>query len=91
MNLVSVAAHCGTVSSSGTPTFQVYNVTDSVDMLSTALTIDASENDSSSAATAAVINTSYDDIATGDWIRIDCDTAGTSTAWVVVELGFQLP
>lgn len=90
-NLVSVFAGVYTVSSSGTPTFQVYNVSDSQDMLSTALTIDASEYNSSSAATAAVINTSYDDVITGDRIRIDCDVAGTGTAGGEVTLGFRIP
>lgn len=91
MNLVSVAAHCGTASSSGTPTFQIRNVTDSADMLSTKLTIDATENDSKDATAAAVIDTTKDDVATGDFIAIDCDVSGTGTAWVIVELGFQLP
>lgn len=91
MDLISVAAHAGTASSANAITLQVFNVSDNVDMLSTALTIDANENDSSTAATAAVINSSYKSVSTGDWIRIDCDGAGTNTAWVAVEAGFQLP
>ena len=44
MNLVSVAGTLvGAVSTSGAPTIQIANVTDSVDMLSTKLPIDASE------------------------------------------------
>jgi hypothetical protein len=90
-NLVGVAAHVSTVSSSGVITVQIRNVTDAVDMLSTALTIDANEKDSATAATAAVINTSNDDVATADEIAIDIDGAGTGAKGLFVELRFQLP
>lgn len=91
MNLVEVAAHVTTVSTSGLPTVQIHNVTDAVDMLSTSLTIDANEKDSATAATPAVINTSNDDVATGDELRIDVDVAGTGTKGLMVELQFRLP
>jgi hypothetical protein len=77
-----------TASSSGTPTFQIYNVTDTQDMLSTEITIDASALNSYTATTPPVINTSYDDVATGDQIRIDCDVAGTDTAGLDIVLTF---
>ena len=38
------------------------------------------EIDSSTAAAAAVINTSNDDLATGDQIRIDVDATSTTKA-----------
>jgi len=88
MNLVSVFASVSTVSSSGTPTVTIYNLTDSVDMLSTALTIDATEYDSST-ATAAVIDTAHDDVATGDRLEINVDTAGTGAKGLFVILGFS--
>jgi hypothetical protein len=88
MNLVSISAGVSTVSSSGIPTFQIHNLTDTQDMLSTALTVDASEYHSST-ATAAVIDTDYDDVATGDRIRIDCDTAGTGTKGVQIDMVFE--
>jgi len=91
MNLVAVAAHVTTVSSSGLPTVQIANVTQAVDMLTTKITIDASEKDSSTAATAAVIDTANDDVATGDEIRIDIDVAGTGAKGLIVEMQFQLP
>lgn len=75
--IIGVFATITTVSSSGTPTIQIRNITDSVDVLSTAITIDVSEYTSDTAATPAVINTSNDDLATGDRIAIDVDTAGT--------------
>lgn len=91
MNLVAVAAAVTTVSSSGIPTVQIANVTDAVDMLSTKLTIDASETDSSTAAAAAVIDAAHDDVATGDMLRIDIDVAGTGAKGLMVEMQFQLP
>jgi hypothetical protein len=91
MNLVSVGAHVYTVSSSGLPTIQIHNLTDTQDMLSTLITIDANEKDSKDAAAAAVINATYDDVATGDEIRIDVDVAGTGTLGLEVRMGFRTP
>ena len=90
-NLVGVAASLTTVSSSGAVSVQVRNATDAVDMLSTALSIDASETDSATAATPAVIDAAHDDVATGDKIHIDIDGAGTGAKGLYVELIFQLP
>jgi len=91
MNLISVGAHVYTVSSGGLPTFQIHNLTDAADMLSTAITIDVSEKDSKDAATPAVIDTAHDDVATGDEIRFDCDVAGTGTKGMEIRMGFRLP
>ena len=91
MNLVAVFASVSTVSSSGRPTITIYNLTDSHDMLSTALTIDASEYSSNTAATAAVINTSYDDVVTGDRLEINVDGAGTGAKGLFVSLTFMNP
>lgn len=91
MNLVDADACVTTVSSSGTPTVQIHNLTDTQDMLSTAITIDASEKTSYTAAAAPAINATYDDVATGDQLRIDVDVAGTGTKGLSVILSFQLP
>jgi len=91
MNLVKAHAMVSTVSSSGTPTIQIRNVTDSVDMLSTRITIDASEYTSYTAATAPVIDTSKDDVATGDRIAIDVDSAGSDAKGLTIFLAFRLP
>ncbi len=88
MNLVDADAFVTTVSSSGTPTVQIRNVTDAVDMLSTRVTIDASENTSYTAATPAVVDTAHDDVATGDGIAIDVDVAGTGAKGLGVVLRF---
>ena len=78
-----------TVSSSGTPTVQLYNLTDTTDMLTTVATIDESEYSSYTAATAPVIDTDNDDVATGDRLRVDVDVAGTDTAGLDVIMVFQ--
>ena len=90
-NLVYVHAFCLTASTSGIPAIQVRNQTDTQDMLSTKLTIDANETDSKDAAAPAVIDTTKDDVVTNDIIAIDCDVAGTGTKGLYVTLGFQKP
>lgn len=77
--IVGAHACVYTPSTSGTPTFQLHNVTDAVDILSTKITIDINEYSSYSAATPPVINTSNNTLATGDRIRFDCDVSGTGT------------
>jgi len=91
MNLTSAHASITTVSSSGNPTITLYNLTDSVDMLSTAITIDAGEYSSFTATTPPVIDTSHDDVATGDRIEINIDGAGTGAKGLSVYLVFQTP
>lgn len=88
LNLTEAHAHVYTASSSGTVTIQLRNVTDAVDMLSTRITIDATETDSSTAATPPVINTAANDIATADVIAVDVDVAGTNTLGLEVRLKF---
>lgn len=97
-NLVTVAMSVSTVSSSGIPTVQLRrsrrasNTTRTdADMLSTKLTVDASEFSSVDAAAAAVIDTANDDVNTGDMIFIDIDVAGTGTKGLQVVMTFQLP
>ena len=65
-DIVAVAGNVYTIGSTGTTSIQLLNVTDSVNVLSTNLTIDSGETDSLTAATAAVINTANDAVATGD-------------------------
>jgi hypothetical protein len=90
-NLVAVAAMVYTAGTTGTTDVQIRNKTDAQDMLSTKITIDSTETDSSTAA-AAVINTSFDDVATGDHIAIDVDAVSTTPArGLYVEMIFQLP
>jgi hypothetical protein len=88
-NIIEVAANM--VAGTGAVTIQLYNLTQTADILSTELTIDANEKDSKDAAAAAVIDTSEDDVQTGDRIRIDIDGAGTGTTWLDVQMTLQLP
>jgi hypothetical protein len=88
LNLIDADACVTTVSSSGTPTIQIHNVTQAADMLTTKITIDANENCSYTAATAPVIDTGNDDVATGDILRIDVDVSGTGAKGLIVMLTF---
>ncbi len=87
-NLVEAQAYVTTVSSSGLPTVQIRNVTQTADMLTTKITIDGSEFTSYTAATPRVIDTANDDVATGDRIAIDVDVAGTGAMGLGVLLAF---
>lgn len=78
-------------SGTGTLTLQLRNVTDSVDVLSTRLTIDTGETSSSTAATAAVINAANDDVASYDRFAVDVDDAGTSTLHATMNIEFTRP
>lgn len=74
--VVAVRASLTTVSSSGTPTFDINE--GGTTILSTKLTIDASEKTSTTAASAAVISDTA--LADDAEITIDVDTAGTGAA-----------
>ena len=92
MNLVEVHAEVITAGTTNTTDIQIANVTDSVDMLSTKLTIDSGETGSDTAATAAAINTSNDDVTTNDMLRIDVDAvSSTAPKGLIVTLTFRLP
>lgn len=88
-NLYSVAA--GRKAGTGTLTIQIRNVYVGVDILSTKLTVDSGENDSSTAAVAAVINTANDGVGTGQYLAIDIVDPGINTYYAVVELVFAKP
>lgn len=90
LDLLDIDAIVYTASSSGLPTIQIYNVTDSVDMLSTRITIDETELTSYTALTPSVINTSYKSVATGDILRVDVDVAGTDTTGLDIIFTFGI-
>jgi len=95
MNLVLAHACVYTKSSSGLPAISLERSVDQgsnwTDMLSTSITIDENEFSSYTADTAPVIDTGEDNVATGYWIRVNVDTAGTGTKGLDVILTFQLP
>ncbi len=89
MNLIYAHAFCITAGTAGTMDIQIHNETDDVDMLSTKLTVDSAETGSNTAAVAAVIDTTKDDVATNDVIRIDVDAVQTAPAkGLIITLGF---
>lgn len=85
-SVLSIHAGLTTASSSGTPTVQVARIRGGtpVDVLSTAITIDANELNSYTAATPPVVNTANDDLSTGDLLRVDTDVAGTGAKGLMV-------
>jgi len=92
MDLVEVHAEVSTAPAGSTADIQLSR-NGSADMLSTKITIDASETGSDTAAAAAVINGSNDNVSTNDTIQIDIDQIGSSTAGsgLVVTMGFRIP
>ena len=90
-NITGVLFANETPSTSGNPSFAIYNVTGTGDVLSTNCTIDINEQNSSTAATPPVIDTSEDDLATGDRLRFDCDVAGTGAEGISVHLLCEKP
>jgi len=92
MNLVAVHARVITAGTTGTTDIQIYNLTQTADMLSTKITIDSGETGSDTAATAAVIDTSNDDVASWDVLRIDVDAVSTTKPkGLIVTMEFRLP
>lgn len=92
-NLTDAQGSLYVASSSGVPTIQCRRIrsASSADMLSTKLTIDANEVDSTTAATPRVIDTTKDDVLTADQIAIDIDVAGTNAKGLNVKLTFSPP
>jgi len=89
-NVIDVAAN--RVVGTGLLTIMLHNLTQTSDILTTALTIDANEKDSKDAATSAVIDTANDDASTGDRFRVDVDEdAGSDSTWVEVQMTLQKP
>jgi len=84
-----LGAHVYTAGITGTTDVMLHNVTEGVDMLSTAITIDAGETDSSTAAAAPVVDTDNNEVNTADVIRIDIDAVSTGTAAKGLEIRMQ--
>ncbi len=88
LNLSAAHIYVTTVSSSGLPTVQIRNVTQTADMLTTKASVDASEFTSYSAATPPVVDAANADVATGDLLAVDVDIAGTGAKGLGVILTF---
>ncbi len=90
MKLYAVGAGVSSPSVSGPVTVNIRRVRlgIGVDMLSTPITIDAGEYDSTTAA-AAVINGANAGVQTGDMLHFDVDSAGGNVLGLVVNFSFQ--
>jgi hypothetical protein len=86
--LFSAEAFVTTDSSSGAPEVQIRNVTEAVDMLLVAITIDANTSSSYQATTRSQVDTTNNGVSTGDLISIDVDGAGTGAMGLGVILRF---
>ena len=94
MDLAEVHAEVQTAPVGSTIIIEVSKNGASTQMLSTNITIDASETGSDSAATAAVIKSDGTEaVATNDVIHINVTQVGSSTAGsgLIVTLGFRIP
>lgn len=91
MVLYAVGAGVSVASSSGPVTVNIRRVRSGVgvDMLSTPITIDEGEYDSSTAAVAAVINAANAGVQTGDMLHFDVDSAGGNVLGLVVSFSFE--
>ena len=88
-NLSSAQAHVYTVGTGGSITnVQLHNLTEGDDMLSTPITIDLNEKDSSTAATPSVTG-SDNGVSTADVIRIDVDAVATNTLGLEIRMVFS--
>lgn len=81
-NIVSIHGLVITAGVTGTTDVQIARIRagSPVDVLSTKLTIDSGETGSDTALTPAVINTSNDDLASYDILRVDVDATSTTKA-----------
>ena len=87
-NLFTAQAHVYTAGTGSLTTVQLHNLTDGQDMLSTAITIDSGEKDSSTAATPSVTG-AYNGVSTADVIRIDVDVVATNTLGLEIRMVFN--
>jgi len=91
-NLADVRVHIITAGVTGVFTVDVYNFTQTADMLSTGCTVDTTETSSDDAAAPVVIDAAEDDITIGDVLRIDFTTIHTTPGeGCIVELVFSMP
>jgi hypothetical protein len=88
LNLLDAQGYITTVSSSGVVTVRLRNITQGVNMLSTAITIDVGEFSSYTAAAPPVVDPLASEVATADRIAVDVDVAGTGAKGLGVIVTF---
>lgn len=88
MNLVRAQATVVTAGTTNATTVMIHNLTQTVDMLSGAISIASAVV----AGTVGTIDTGNDDVATDDRLRIDVDSVSTTAPkGLVIILEFRLP
>lgn len=88
MNLIRAQATVVTAGTTNATTVMIHNKTDAQDMLSGAISIASG----GTVGTVGTINTTYDDVATNDVLRIDVDSVSTTAPkGLMVVLEFRLP
>lgn len=85
LKISSAGGHVYTASTDGIITINIYNLTQSAYLLTTPITIDLGEKDSSTSSVVPVINSSVT-LATGDELRIDVILAGTNAKGLEVRI-----
>jgi hypothetical protein len=92
MNLVYAHGAVYTAGTTNSTTVQLYNMTQTADMLTALIEIETGEVGSDTSAPGVDIDEDNDDVATNDRIRIDVDTVSTTEPkGLVITLGFSLP
>lgn len=88
MNLVRAQATVVTAGTTNATTVMIHNKTDAQDMLSGAISIASA----GTVGTVGTVNTSFDDVATNDVLRIDVDSVSTTAPkGLICVLEFRLP
>ena len=88
MNLIRAQATVVTAGTTNATTVMIHNKTDAQDMLSGAISIASG----GTVGTVGTINTTYDDVATNDVLRIDVDSVSTTAPkGLMCVLEFRLP
>ncbi len=88
MNLIRAQATVVTAGTTNATTVMIHNKTDAQDMLSGAISIASG----GTVGTVGTVNTTYDDVATNDILRIDVDSVSTTAPkGLMVVLEFRLP
>jgi len=80
------AVNVARVAGTGTDTYQLRNVTQAADVLSSVYTFAADDLDADASGN---LNTSEDDITLGDRFAIDVDSVGSSTTWMEFQITAQ--
>ena len=88
LNLLSINAHVFTAGSSGPNTIMMHNQTLGQDMLTTPVTVEVLEVDSSTASTPAVTS-AYNKVTEADVLRIDVDAISTGAKGLEVRMTFK--